>query len=114
MIEPFRIYYGDNTTYSGPPELAPARDVQVIIQPDDDHGWASQTGADYYVWDERGDGPRWWGVDKFGLYDYLISPGFKKVLFGRTVTSERYQHIFFRAKRDAGSKTAFRRRERKP
>jgi hypothetical protein len=115
----WRIYYGDDSTFSnleGTIWEVPPRDVQVIIQTDRDHGWASQTGSDYYVWDNRGDGERWWGVDIFGLFDYLLEPGPRKVLFGRTVTSERFGEIFRRAKADPGfeRKTAFRRQERRP
>ncbi len=115
----WRIYYGDGSTFDdedGPPELAPARDVQVIVVHDDDVLWATQTGSDYYVWDDRGSGSRWWGVDKFGLYDYLIEPGYKIVLFGRTIANEEFAEIFKRAKEDPtwGKKATFKRKERRP
>jgi hypothetical protein len=115
----WQIYYGDDSTFSykdGSPYDAPARDVQVIVQSDPDHLWYTQTGGDYYGWDDRGDGSRWWGVDIFGLFDYLIDPGYKRVLFGRTVTSERFSEIFQRAKADPewGKKAAFARMERRP
>lgn len=114
------IYYGDDSTFSiedGTAWIAPALDVQVIVIEDKDHGWRTQTGSDYYVYDVRGSEPAWWGVDIFGMFEYLFTrPGYKRVLAGRTLTSERYSEIFKRAKEDPnfGKKTAFRRRERKP
>jgi hypothetical protein len=115
----WKIFYGDGSTYDseqGGPELAPARDVQVIINEDSEYLWATQTSSDYYVWDNRTGELRWWGVDKFGLYDYLIEPGWKIVLFGRTISNEEYAAIFQRAKNDPewGKKASFRRRERRP
>ena len=115
----WKIYYGDGTTFSdqdGTPFIAPARDVQVIVMNDKNHAWRTQAGNDYYVWDDRGDGARWWGVDQFGMYDYLIDPGYKRVLFGRTVTSNQFDNIFRLASNDPDfpKKTAFANRERKP
>ena len=91
----YRIYYSDGR-YSGPPELAPVRDVQVILQPDKDVGWYFQTGSDFYVWW----GERWLGVDKFGLMDYLMEPGWKRVLIGRTINNDEYRRIYQEAKED--------------
>ncbi|MHC4752905.1 MAG: hypothetical protein ACYTFW_23920 [Planctomycetota bacterium] len=56
------------------------------------------------------------GGAKFGMYDYLIEPGFKRVLFGRTVTSDQFNEIFKRASNDPDfpEKTAFANKERKP
>lgn len=112
------IYYGDDsvcTSQDYTPDRVPARNVQVITIADVNHGWLTQTGSDYYVWDDRDNGHRWWGVDIFGLYDYLIEPGYKRVLFGRTVTSNRFDEIFRRANGDMqANKTGFYVRERKP
>lgn len=116
----WKIYYGDGTTYSsnqGGPDEAPARNVQVIVLSDKYHGWYTQAKSDYYVWDERGEGEmRWWGVDIFGLYDYMIEPGWKRVLYGRTLTSDRFQEIFKMAMQDEEfpKKTAFDPAERRP
>ena len=114
----WRVYYANGNTYSnqdGAPENAPARDVQVIVMKDGDHGWRTQTEHDYYVWDERSNWLRWWGVDQFGLYDYLIEPGFKKVLFGRTISSQEYNEIIKRANEDKDfpRKTSYANKERK-
>jgi len=113
------IYYGDGVVLSDkdhtPFTLPKRADVQVIIQPDPKYVWFSQCGDDYYVW--RGD--RWWGVDHFGLYDYLLQPGEKCVLFGRTIDNEDFHAIFEDAREKMHELTgyykgAFRGWERKP
>lgn len=114
----WKIYYGDDRTCSsldGAVEDTPVRDVQVIILIDQDHGWTTQAGTDYYVWDDRGNGSRWWGVDYPGYIDYLIEPGWKKVLLGRTISSNRFNEIYKRASEDPDfpKKTSFSNRERK-
>jgi hypothetical protein len=111
----WRIYYGDGSTYSdlmGAPEDAPTRNVQIIIQEHIDTGWYIQPGDDYYVWT----GDHWVGVDRFGLYDYLIEPGWKKVIFGRTLTNTEYKAIYRQAQHDKSlmPKSAMVRGERKP
>jgi len=97
------VWYADGTSMHSDevgPEVLPALGVIVIVQYDARHGWAAVTGTDYYVWDDRGGGPRWWGVDQAGWYDYLISPGWRVTLFGRMVESERYNEILRLAFRD--------------
>jgi hypothetical protein len=110
------IYYGDDTTVNDGqllPADVPKRNVQVIAQEDADCGQHFLRSNDYYWWN----GIHWEGGDLFGLYDYLIDPGYKVVLFGRTVTNNEYQTIYNRAL--AGSeylprKSARREWERKP
>lgn len=111
MID-WKIYYGDGSTYTGAVENAPARDVQVIVQSSKKHGWQATSGKDFFVWR----GGRWFCVDKFGLYDYLLDPGWKRVLFGRTLTGDEYDAIWQRAMNDPDmpQKTAVGRGERKP
>jgi hypothetical protein len=82
-----------------------ARDVQVILQDDENTGPYFQSGDDYYVWRDG----RWVGVDHFGLFDYLLDTGL--VLFGRTTTNAEYQAIYHRAKAE---KQTWQPRERKP
>lgn len=108
----WKVYYGDGSTFTGEVQDAPARDVQVIIQSSKDCGWQAVAGTDYYVW--RGD--RWFGVDLFGLYDYLLEPGWKRVLFGRTLTTDEYDAVWQRAMADPDMppKTVFGRGERRP
>lgn len=108
----WKVYYGDGSTFAGVVEDAPARDVQIIVQSSKDHGWQALSGTDYYIW--RGD--RWAGADQFGMYDYLIEPGWKRVLFGRTLTNDEFDAVWQRAMSDPGMppKTGFGRKERKP
>ena len=106
------IFYSDKI-YEGPPEFAPTRDVQAIVQPCPHVGWAMQHTADYYVW--RDDLDTWRGTDIFGLWDYLASDGLKKVLFGRTISTAQFDDIYQRAKQTRDEKkTGFDCRERKP
>ena len=109
----FRIYYSDESYYEGPPELAPGRDVQAIVQDHRTVGSEILSGSDYFVWSDRGDGYRWWGVDLFGLYDYLVEDGLKIVLFGRMLAFEEWNRIFSIAAAYKDKKS-FLPRERKP
>ena len=116
----WKIYYGDGNTFSSQDSTAwmilKRNNVQVIVQEDDNHGWFTQAQTDYYVWDNRGGGGwRWWGVDIFGLYDYLLEPGEKCVLFGRTIEKDEFSEIFKRASEDTDfpKKTSFANKERK-
>lgn len=103
----WRIYYGDGSTVDAgtPVEEAPTRDVQLIVQADPDVGWAMYHMRDYYVWI----GESWLGVDNFGLWDYLARPGWKRVLFGRTLLRQEFASIYERAKaaRDFAKKNGF-------
>jgi len=103
------IFYDDRDPYSGLPEVAPERGVQAVIQEDETTGWYAITGHDFYVWL----GTEWQGVDHFGLWDYLASPGWKRVLFGRMIKAERYEEIQKAALSVMGQKSAYRRGERK-
>jgi len=111
----WKIYYGDGTTFSrndGDPGEAPARDVQVIAQSSREHGWTAWSGRDYYIWRDG----QWFGVDLFGLYDYLVEPGWKRVLFGRTLVRAEYDLVWQRMMADPElpEKTAFHKGERRP
>jgi hypothetical protein len=93
----WKIFYEDGSTFSsedGSPTDAPALGIQVIVQNDPDSGRYNQSGSDYYVYRDG----RWWGVDIFGLFDFLIhhSP----VKFGRTTDNETYLSLFHRAEDD--------------
>ena len=115
----WKIYYGDMSTYSsqdGTPQRAPGLDVQVIIMEHKDHGWFSQAGDDYYVWECRGGKTRWWGVDKFGLWEYLFcSLGYKVAKAGKKTTADEFSAIMKRAMNDPDfpQKTTFANKERK-
>ena len=102
------IYYADQEPWQGAVEEAPERGVQAIVQEDPDLGWHALSCCDYYIWI----GDRWLGVDVFGLWDYLASPGWKRVLFGRTIRNEEYVAIYRRALADMGAKSSHRVSER--
>lgn len=101
----FRIYYGDGSTYSGDPFLAPSANVQVIAQEDSSpKGWilihgianASQSYMGWYTW--RDDGYGWDIHDEAGFYDYLFNyRGPKAILLGRTIPSQDFFKILDRA-----------------
>lgn len=107
----WKIYYGDGTTFEGDAENAPTRDVQAIVQPCPRTRWEVVYSTDYYVW--RGD--EWCGVDIFGLWDYLASDGWKRVLFGRMLPQDEWQALYRRVKTDVKEiKGGFKPGERKP
>lgn len=96
----WEIFYGDGSMFSdedGSPEDAPTRNVQCIVCADSLHGWVIVSREDFFVWwPEHGE---WMGVDKFGLYDYLIEGGRRVVKFGRTLPTADFQKIHERAAR---------------
>lgn len=88
----WRIYYGDGGTYdnlSGPAEDAPGQNVQVIVLADEQVGRSMWHSKDFYWYDDG----LWVAGDDFGLWDYLTLPGWKKVLFGRTLTKTEFKHV---------------------
>lgn len=92
------IYYGDGTLYrdcDGSPYDAPTRNVQVIAEADADTGQTFVRSSDYYWY--QPDADLWQGGDWFGLFDYLIEPGPKRVLFGRTIGNRDYERILIAA-----------------
>jgi len=96
----WKIYYS-GATYSsddGPPELAPKRDVQAIAVASELTGRRIERSEDHYIWTPENGG--WRGADKFGLFDYLIDPGFKVVLFGRTLSDDAYRAVWDKVSRD--------------
>lgn len=96
------VYYDDGTRVTDRetriPDL-PSRGVLAVVQPDPDVGRIVISGHDYYVW--RSEHESWYGVfDNFGLWDYLASPGWKRVLFGRTTDTETYRRVYEKALND--------------
>lgn len=93
----WKVYYSDQSVESSrqstPETMTRRRGVQVIIQEDPDHGWVTVPPRDFYIWDDRGRGPKWFGVDIFGLHDYLLDPGPKFVLFGTIIDKYAYWKI---------------------
>lgn len=98
----WRIYYDDGSTFSetdGTAEQAPARGVIAILQPDPDPVVRQHVVSrfDYYWITDAGE---WYGGDIFGLFDYLITPGWKTVKFGRTISNAEHRAIVARATAD--------------
>lgn len=96
----WRIYYQGGATFDsrdGSAFEAPARGVQMIAVADPEHGWYLCRGDHFYWWLPS---DSWQGGDIFGLFDYLIEPGVKRVLFGRTVTNAEFSEILQRAQND--------------
>lgn len=111
----WRLYYGngDRTfcNLDGPPQAAPARDVQALAQVADiTIGRRTCSGYDYY-WFEDGE---WFGGDIFGLYDYLDRSGVVK--FGRAISRKDFESALKKAVTDPDllPKVAWDSRERKP
>jgi hypothetical protein len=134
------VYYSDGTVYEG--NSPPSLDVQVIVQEHPDIGWHTQSGSDFYVWDDG----RWVGVFDFGLFQYLELQGMLrsssgneytvlvdgewrflnsgafyfwlkgtgKVLFGRTLTQAKFNEVMRLALNDLdGQKKCWTRDERR-
>jgi hypothetical protein len=40
------------------------------------------TEGDFFVWDDRGTGQRWWAVDHTGLVLYFMKPQQQRILVG--------------------------------
>jgi len=117
------IFYSDGTTISNhdksPFELDGDKErgtVQVIIQPGDTprDPWVALCGVHNYVWKDIGNGHKWVGVNDFGLYQYLLQAGPKAVVFGETISNERFFELFREAENMCGVKNTFKRWERKP
>lgn len=105
----FKVFYDNGSTYVGDPFYAPVLGVLVIVEDDSEHGRRIIQNADYYCWDNRGDGDRWWESDFVGLVDYLITPGAKRVLIGKLVPNKVQEEVFQRAYNDPdfAPKTAY-------
>ena len=116
----WKIYYSDGFTISSEnatPFSIPSiyrEGVQVIIQGDNEHKWLTLSGEDYYVWDDRGRGAKWWRCNRQGLDHYLRQPGSKCVLFGTWIETEDYREVFNRARKEWGNKEIFSPEERRP
>lgn len=96
----WKIFYGDGSTFSnedGPPESAPAANVQAIAQVADIAiGRRTCSRFDFY-WFDRGE---WHGSDLFGLFDYLMRVSPSIVKFGRVLPRLEFEAILSRAVND--------------
>lgn len=116
----WKVYYSDKKTVdcqqATPSSIVRRLDVQVIIQGSQDHVWVTLAGYDFYVWDDRGGGPKWFGVDRFGLHHYWLQPGWHCILFGTMIDKSKFNEIYELATNDPmfGAKASWSRDERKP
>ncbi|MHA2086394.1 MAG: hypothetical protein ACXABD_21835 [Candidatus Thorarchaeota archaeon] len=117
------IYYSDhsedNDTSVSSEQATPfsierRSDIQVIIQKDSEHNWVTLSGCDYYMWDERGGGAKWFGGDREGLSSYLRKSGYKCVLIGDMIDKYLFREIFIEAKKSLGEKSGYDNIERHP
>jgi hypothetical protein len=112
---PWRVYYGDGSTWSdedGDPSQAPALNVQAVAVADPTVGRFIYSQRDFYWYDDN----QWYGADHFGLWDYLSRPGWKRVLFGRSLPRAEFEAVMKRAIEDPGlpDKSAWDEREARP
>ena len=63
--------------------------VQVILQVDEEVGFVTLKGSDFYVYQFD----NWIGMDQVGLWDYVFQPGKKIIKCGRYVSNERFREI---------------------
>lgn len=94
---PWKIFYFDGSTFSnldGAPQDAPGLGVLAIKQVDGVLGYEILHGdgprvIDWYWWEDRA----WVSGDMAGLVQYLASPGWKKVLAGRSVHNDTFRAV---------------------
>lgn len=115
----WEVFFSDGSSISSedatPFSIEHREDVQVIIQPNNKHVWVTVSGADYYYWEDKGKGAKWWPCnDRSGLDHYLRRPGYKCVLFGSWIEPEDFTKVFELARSKFGEKPSFNNVERKP
>jgi hypothetical protein len=99
----WKIWYDNGATFTsedGGPQEAPRRGVQLVSVADPTFGRVICRDNDFYIWKEYDDRPSWQGVDHAGLYDYLFEPGWKCVLFGRTIGNQEFRSLVTKAIND--------------
>lgn len=112
----WEVFYSDGTSISSD-DTTPfdiiREGVQVVIQDDRNCRWKTIT-TDYIVWDDRGEGAKWWGcTDIAALFHYLRKPGPQSVLFGEWIEKEDFNRIFNEARKRWGEKQGYVRGEKK-
>ena len=99
----WRIYYIDGSTYSnedGSPESAPGFGVAAIAQEDALVGVQIHQQKDFYAF--SGDFGGWYGLDHFGLAQYLGRPGTKIVKLGDCMPTNKYRALVESLNNDPG------------
>lgn len=98
----FRVYYDDDSTYTGDPYYAPRVGVQVVVQetPGGKEPFRVMKGKDgHFYWKPESG---WHRCDTPGMWDYWFHyRGPQVVIFGREMEhDEEYQALVRRAKRE--------------
>lgn len=98
-----RLWYGDGSTYDGPPELAPGWGLQVIGQPDRTQGTGNVGylllhGYDWYFW--RTDTQEWMGcAGNTSILDLILArEPIVGICQGRLMPRSRYDAIVAEAR----------------
>ncbi len=92
----WKVWYSDGSTFSsddGQVSEAPGIGCQVIVQDHYHVGAEIESGGDFFVWDNKGTGDRWWAVDLTGLILYFMKPGWQRVLVGEKLPEPIYSKI---------------------
>lgn len=95
------IVYADGSEFSnadGPPEEAPGGGVVAIAQEDELVGLAVHQQEDFYAFDRQWGG--WYGLDYYGLAQYLARPGVKVIKMGESVRTDVYREVVNRLRSD--------------
>ena len=92
----WKVYYSDGSTYTGSVEIAPVLEVLLIVERDEKHGRKIVSGGDFYTFHNG----RWQSVDYFGMIQYLVRPGLKRVLVGVMTDSDTWNDTVRRARND--------------
>lgn len=98
----WKIFYVDGSTFSnqdGAPEDALGSGVVAIAQEDELVGVQIHSGSDFYCFAEEFDG--WYGLDYFGLAQYLIRPGMKIVKLGEVMSTQKYRELIMAIQKDS-------------
>ena len=86
------IVYSDGQQFThadGAPEDAPGTGVLGIGQEEATVGVLAHSGEHFYVWDEEQYGG-WYGLDYYGLAQYIARPGKKIIKMGESISTERF------------------------
>lgn len=93
----FVILYKDGSAYTGPPEMAPVKRVEIIVQRDKAHKWDITQRFNFYTWDREAE--YWLGSDLWGMIDYQDQPGWTKVLRGRQMKPSNWRELYDRSRK---------------
>lgn len=87
----YKVFYENGRTFtdtSGTLDSVPKQGV-VAIKVESGDTFKVEKGCDNYCYTPQG----WIGVSQAGLTTYLMSPGYKLVLFGAVISADKEQEI---------------------